>query len=63
MHIDTTGWGWQQWYFVGMWTLTMVLLPIVHGEPKKGKYNAFSMMINIALMAAILINGGFFNRG
>jgi hypothetical protein len=59
MIIDTTNWHWQQWFFIFGWFLACAIAPVMHGRDK-GKYNAFSIVLNVALIAFILISGGFF---
>ena len=60
MIIDTTGWHWQQWYFIVVWALMIPCAPMLHGKARV-KFYGFYLIINAVLSAYILISGGFFH--
>lgn len=60
MSIETTNWHWQQWYFIVVWALMIVLAPVLHGEKKTGEFNGLIIIFNVVSAFLILYSAGFF---
>jgi len=52
---------WPQILMIVLMSMDMLLSMIMHGEPKKGKYDAGVTIITDFIYIAILCAGGFWN--
>jgi hypothetical protein len=58
--LDTSTWGWPQWFMVAIWLLTAILGPFAHGRAKTGHHNYALDLMTVAITGFVLTAGGFF---